>query len=91
MPQDPEDQAVTERDPEAHFKIDSHEKVCAERYGNLWEAVKRIEATLLSHNATADTRMTALSNRMWALVIGGAGAGFVGLAALVFHLLTRGR
>jgi hypothetical protein len=79
------------RDHEAHHKIDTHEKVCAERYGNLWSAVQRIEATILTHNATADTRMTALSNRMWALVIGGASAGFLGLAAVVFHLLTRGK
>jgi len=79
------------RDHEAHFKIDMHEKVCAERYSNLWSAVQRIEATILAHNVTADTRMTALSNRLWALVIGGAGAGFLGLAAVVFHLLTRGK
>lgn len=80
---------MTDRDLEAHHKIDSHEKVCAERYGNLWSAVQRIEATLLSHNASADTRMTALSNRMWALVVGGGSAAILGIAALVFHLLTR--
>ncbi len=80
-----------ERDIEAHHKIDAHEKVCAERYGNLWEAVKRIEATLLTHNATADTRMTALSNRMWALVIGGGASAFGGLSLLIFYLITRGK
>ena len=85
------DMAEGPRDHEAHFKIDTHEKVCAERYGNLWEAVKRIEATLLSHNATADHRLTALSNRMWALVIGGGSAAVVALGAVIFHLLTRGR
>ena len=79
------------RDHEAHFKIETHEKVCAERYGNLWSAVQRIEATILAHNAASDTRLTALSNRMWALVIGGAGGAALGLAAVIFHLLTRGR
>ena len=82
---------MADRDNEAHFKIDTHEKVCAERYGNLWLAVQRIESTLLSNNASADTRMTALSNRMWALVVGACGSAMLGLCILVFHLLTRGK
>lgn len=60
------------RDHEAHFKIDTHEKVCAERYGNLWESLKRVErdmaadrAARAASDATAHARFNVISNRMW--------------------------
>lgn len=79
------------RDHDAHHKIDTHEKVCAERYGNLWSAVERIERTILAHYATSDTRLTAMSNRMWALVVGCGASAFLGLGGVAFYLLTRGK
>lgn len=78
------------RDQEAHHKIDSHEKVCAERYGNLWTAIQRIETTLTTHHASNDVRLTAMSNRMWMLLASGGGAAFVAVAVLAFYLMTKG-
>ena len=79
------------RDHEAHHKIDSHEKVCAERYGNLWTAIKELKEDVRRNGIESNSRLTAMSNRMWALVIAGGGSGFLGLAVLVFYLLTKGK
>ena len=78
-------------DHEAHHKIDTHEKVCAERYSNLWDAIKDLKEMVRAADATTNTRLTAMSNRLWALVISVCGAAVLGMAALTFHLLTRGR
>lgn len=86
------------RDIEAHHKIDTHEKVCAERYGNLWEAVKRIESGMAADrvsraagdHATHD-RFNTISNRMWWAMAAVATAGVGAFGALGFHLLTRGK
>lgn len=74
-------------DNEALARIDTHEKVCAERYGNIWDKLGSIERQF----ATVHTRFNSISNRMWAAVAGVCGASVLGLAAVVFHLLTRPR
>lgn len=88
------------RDYEAHHKIDSHEKVCTERYQNLWAAIQDLKAvaaaqnsdikvTMASHNTTNDLRLTAIANRMWSLMAVVAGGAIVGLGVLAFFLLTN--
>lgn len=85
------------RDSEAHHKIDTHEKVCAERYGNIWEALKGIRADMSTDRAaraTADQvvhdRFNTVSNRMWAALAAVSAASIAGIGALAFYLMTRG-
>lgn len=90
------------RDFEAHHKIDTHEKVCTERYGNLWDAIKdlrslvannnaELKTTIGNHNTSTDVRLTAIANRMWSLLAVVAGGAIVGLGALAMFMLTRGQ
>lgn len=86
------------RDLEAHHKIDAHEKVCAERYGNLWEAVKRIETGMADDRAVRSTldaathiRFNAISSRMWAVLFAVCGSSIGALAFLVGYLLLKGK
>lgn len=81
----------TTRDLEAHHKMDTHEKVCAERYGNLWDAIKDLRRTIGDHNTSTDVRLTAIANRMWSLLAVVAGGAIVGLAALAMYMLTKGQ
>ncbi len=80
---------------EALHRIEGHEKVCVERYGNIWSAVSRIEAGQLANAQTQHDRFNIISNRMWAILIWVAGTSVVGLlggfAALFFWMLTRGK
>lgn len=89
------------RDFEAHHKIDTHEKVCTERYGNLWEAIKdlknsmaiqnaELKTTISNHNTSNDVRLTAIANRMWSLLAVVAGGAIVAVGALTFFMLTKG-
>lgn len=81
----------------ALHRIETHEKVCAERYGNIWEALKGIRADMSADRATraaADqvvhTRFNTMSNRMWAALAAALVAAVGGLAITVFYLLTNG-
>lgn len=78
------------RDFEAHHKIDTHEKVCAERYGNLWDAIKDLKLVVGNHNTSTDVRLTAIANRMWSLLAVVAGGAIVGLGALALFIMTKG-
>lgn len=84
------------RDAEAHHKIDTHEKVCAERYGNIWEALKGIRADMTADRtaraeaeAVIHGRFNTISNRMWAALATIVVAAVGGLGTTVFYLLTR--
>lgn len=83
-------------DHQARAKLDTHEKVCAERYGNIWSALNDIKGDLqadrsarASSDASVHERFNSISTRMWAAVASVCGASVLGLAAVVFHLLTR--
>lgn len=85
------------RDMEARALLNTHEKVCAERYGNIWEALKDIKADMQADrvarstsDATVHARFNTISGRMWAAVVGVCAAAVLGLGAVTFHLLTRG-
>lgn len=69
----------------AHMKIEHHEKVCAERYGNIWDRLGSIETQF----STMHDRFNTISNRMWIAVTLVCGVAVLGLGARVFHLLTR--
>lgn len=82
---------------EAKQSLDAHKDVCTERYGNLWasirdlkEAIQDTKDMIRTHNATTDVRLTAFSNRLWSLVVGGGAASVVALGSVIFFLLTRG-
>ena len=76
---EPEEQVVDlNEDPVARAKIDGHIDVCTERYGNLWNAVSELKRD-----------MNSMSNRVFMIVSGAAGAGFLALASVTFYLLTR--
>ncbi len=86
----------TVRDAEAHHKIDTHEKVCSERYGAVWTALQDIKRDMSndrSSRAASDTvihdRFNTISNRMWLAVTGVCGAAVVGLFVIAYHLLTK--
>lgn len=86
------------RDHEAHSKIDAHEKVCVERYGNIWEALKEIKSALQAERierATAGKvihdRFNTISNRMWAALATVAVSAATACAVVVFYIMTRGK
>lgn len=78
-------------DHEARRDILMHIKVCEERYGSLWATLNDIKSMIAAHNAVTHERFTAISNRMWSMVYAVGGTAVVGLGAVVFHLLTRGK
>lgn len=60
---------------DALMRIDTHEKVYAERYGNIWEKLSSIETQF----ATVHQRFNTISTRMWLAVAG----------ALLMFMLSR--
>ena len=80
----------------ALHRIDTHEKVCTERYGNVWQGladlkadVASVQASVTASNTQHHDRFNTLSARMWGLLVWTAGTSIAGLAAVVFYLLTR--
>jgi hypothetical protein len=93
---------MVEVDPVAHAKIDTHEKVCAERYGNIWATLQDIKRDLngarsdrAASEAVFHTRLNIVSSRMWLFVAGVGGTATVmllaGAGVLIMHLLTKVR
>jgi hypothetical protein len=64
----------------AQAKLDTHEKVCAERYASINQQLVTLHA-----------RLEAMSNRMWAAAGGAILVLLTAVGATVFALLTRGR
>lgn len=62
-----------------HAKLDTHEKVCAERYASINQQL-----------VTLHNRLDAMSNRMWAAAGGAILVLLTAVGATVFALLTRG-
>ena len=87
-------QAMTDADDfnslRAHAKLDAHERVCTERYGNIDAKLNDLSRKLDTKSTINDARLNALSNRMWAA----AGAMILlcitGLAGTIAIILTRG-
>jgi hypothetical protein len=75
----------------AHAALELHMRECAERRAEDRADRAVTHARLNSMQESFDKRMSEISSRMWALVVGGGGCAFVGMAVLVFHLLTRGK
>ncbi len=69
----------------ANARLELHEAICAERYASILAALQRAAVTAAALHARLDT----VSNRMWLAVTSVCGAAVVGLAVLVFYLLTR--
>lgn len=76
-------------DQRSRADLKAHTDVCTERYSNLWEAVKRLEKNMVEANTQAHGRFNTISNRMWTIVVSSLGATVVGLACIVFWLITH--
>jgi hypothetical protein len=61
----------------AHAKLETHEKICAERYANINHQL-----------ATLHSRLDAMSNRMWAAAAGSIVILLGAVGATVFALIT---
>lgn len=82
-------------------RIDKHEEVCAERYRNLHATIGELKGSLTAMTVQLSTtqetvsgRLTAISNRMWSMVVGtlvvmtgafGTVAGFILLGGKGVH------
>jgi hypothetical protein len=62
----------------AHARVDTHEGICAQRYGNINQQLLTLHA-----------RLDAMSNRMWAAACGLIVMALGGLAGLLVIILTR--
>lgn len=76
-------------DQEVRAGLQGHLDVCAERYGNLWGAVKELKDQLAKLEVIMHGRLNTISNRIWTAVTAALGITILGLAAVVFHLLTK--
>lgn len=63
----------------ALHRIDTHEKVCSERYGHIYAQLIQVQ-----------TSMTAISSRMFTIAITVFGVIVTGFGALAFYLITKG-
>lgn len=69
----------------ANARLELHEAVCAERYAGILAALERAAI----QSAALHDRLNTVSSRMWLAVTAVCGSAVVGMAVLVFHLLTR--
>lgn len=84
-------------DAEARARLETHERVCTERYGNIRSALGEIRENMREDRVTKAAaeksihdRFNAISGRMWAAVAGALVVTVGALGTLVFYLLTRG-
>lgn len=63
----------------ALHRIDTHEKVCSERYGHIYAQLLQLQ-----------TSMTAVSNRMFTAALGIIGGSILAVGTLALYLLTKG-
>lgn len=71
----------------ANARLELHEAVCAERYAGILAALERSAI----QDAAMHERLNVISSRMWLAVTGVCGAAVIGMAVLVFYLITRGK
>lgn len=64
----------------ANAKIESHEELCSMRYEAILDGMKAL-----------NSRVDLLSSRLYTCLVTGVTMATTGLAAVVFHLLTRGK
>jgi hypothetical protein len=73
----------------AHARVDAHEGVCAERYGNINQQLVMLRAQLATQATDFHGRFNTLSNRMWVAAGGLIVLSLTGMAGAVVLLLTR--
>jgi hypothetical protein len=73
----------------AHARVDAHEGICAERYGNINQQLVMLRGQIASQATDFHARFNTLSNRMWAAACGLIVLSLTGLASVVVILLTR--
>jgi len=66
----------------------AHEQVCAERYGNINQALIEIKAKQAADSIQNEGRFNAMSNRMWAILITSLGGLIVACCVMAFYLIT---
>lgn len=88
---DPSQVALEMRDAEmANARLDTHEAVCGERYKAVERALNDLKAMMLSQGTDFHFRLNTMSSRIWGAAMATLGAVTVGMASLIFFLLTRG-
>lgn len=73
----------------ANARIEKHEEVCAERYRGILAGQQMLATQLAGLQGSVDARFNTISNRMWAAAGGAVLFLIGGLAAVIFHLLTK--
>lgn len=74
-------------EPDIH--LTAHEKVCAERYGNINQQLTMLRGQLAAQASDFHARFNTLSNRMWAAACGLIVLSIGGLASLLLIIITR--
>lgn len=69
-------------------RIDTHEKVCAERYDAINKGLSELKMQLANGQTQNHDRFNSLSSRMWTLLSASLGMTIAALAVLAFFLLT---
>lgn len=69
-------------------RLDTHEKVCAERYDVITKNLAELKMQLAHGQTQNHDRFNSLSSRMWTLLSASLGMTIAALAALAFFLLT---
>lgn len=80
------DRSTTES---AHARVDTHEGVCAERYGNINQQLVMLRAAMAAQATDFHGRFNTLSSRMWAAAGAMIVLSITGLGGLLVIILTR--
>lgn len=87
--EDEDDRAPDFSAVRANARLELHEAVCAERYNSLLAGQQMLAAQIATLSASVNDRFDTYSNRWHGMLLAVAGAAILGLAALVFYLLTK--
>jgi hypothetical protein len=81
---------MAEHTPESvAAKLDTHEKVCTERYGNINDKLVGITDRLNTMDVGQNARFNALSNRLWGAAGGAIAVLLVAFGVVAFALFTK--
>lgn len=84
----------------AEHRMDAHERVCTERYGNIDKQLVEIKQAIASQADSLNTKMdqyqtqnherfNGISGRVYGLMVSSLGGLVVGLAVVVFYMMTH--
>lgn len=71
----------------AHSRIDTHERVCSERYGNINQQMMQTKEAINALSTQMHERLNTLSSRQWQGNIAVLGAAVVALGTILGFLI----